>query len=67
MYARVRQKTKQKDRLRPVEQLDKRPAWMQESRITQEQLSRSRDWVPIIMDVRVTKLKHLHQVGHEHL
>jgi hypothetical protein len=38
-------------RLRPVEQLDKRPPWKAEGRTMQEQLSRSRDWVPIIMDV----------------
>ena len=53
--------------LRPVEQLDKRPPWTAEGRTMQEQLSRRRDWVPIIMDVRVTKLKHLHQIGKEHL
>jgi hypothetical protein len=50
-------------RLRPVEQLDKRPTWMLEGRITHEQLSRSRDWVPIIMDERVTRLKCLNQLG----
>jgi len=38
-------------RLRPVEQLDKRPPWKSEGRTMQEQLSRSRDWVPIIRDV----------------
>ncbi|MEP3828381.1 MAG: hypothetical protein ABJM47_09825 [Lentilitoribacter sp.] len=37
--------------LRPVEQLDKRPPWTAEGRTMQEQLSRSRDWVPIIRDV----------------
>ena len=41
-------------RLRPVEQLDRRPPWKAEGRTMQEQLSRSRAWVPIIMDVRVT-------------
>jgi hypothetical protein len=38
-------------RLRPVEQLDRRPPWKAEGRTMQEQLSRSRDWVPIIRDV----------------
>jgi hypothetical protein len=37
--------------LRPVEQLDKRPPWKAEGRTMQEQLSRSRDWVLIIMHV----------------
>jgi len=37
--------------LRPVEQLDKRSPWTAEGRTMQEQLSRSRAWVLIIMDV----------------
>jgi hypothetical protein len=37
-------------RLRSVEQLDKRTPWKAEGRTMQEQLSRSRDWVSIIMD-----------------
>ena len=38
-------------RLRPVEQLDKRPPWKAEGRTMQEQLSRRRVWVQIIKDV----------------
>jgi hypothetical protein len=38
-------------KLRLVEQLDRRPPGTAEGRIMQQQLSRSRDWVPIIMDV----------------
>jgi hypothetical protein len=52
-------------RLRPVEQLDTRPPWKAEGRTMQEQLARSRDWVPIIMEVRVTKSKRLHLIGKE--
>jgi len=47
--------------LHPAEHLDRRPPWTAEGRTMQEQLSRSRDWVPIIMDVRNTKLKCVHQ------
>ena len=36
--------------LSPVEHHDKRPPWKAEGRTMQEQLSRCRDWVPIIMD-----------------
>jgi hypothetical protein len=49
-------------RLRPASHLDKRPPWKAEGRTMQEQLSRSRDWVPIIMDVQMTTLKLSHQV-----
>jgi hypothetical protein len=52
-------------RLRPVEQLDKRPPWKAEGRTMQEQLSRSRDWVLIITEVRVTNLKRLSRVEKE--
>ena len=43
--------------LRPVEQLDKRPPWKAEGRTIQEQLSRSRDWMPIVREVWLTNLK----------
>jgi len=47
-------------RLCPVEQLDKRPPWKAESRTMQEQLSRTRAWVHIIMDVPVTNINDVH-------
>ncbi|MFT6990178.1 MAG: hypothetical protein ACJASL_002156 [Paraglaciecola sp.] len=49
--------------LRPVEQLDKRPPWKAEGRTMQEQLSRRRDWVLIIRDMQVTKIKRSQRVG----
>jgi hypothetical protein len=38
-------------RFRPLEHLDKRSLWSEEGRTLQEQLSRSRDRVRIVMDV----------------
>jgi hypothetical protein len=48
-------------RLRPAEQLDKRPPWTAEDITMQEQLSRSRAWVCIIMDVPVTNTNDVHR------
>jgi len=48
--------------LRPVEQLDKRPPWKAEGRTMQEQLSRSRAWVHIIMEVPVTNTNYVHRL-----
>jgi hypothetical protein len=46
-------------RLGPVEQLDKRPPWTAEGRTMQEQLSRRRAWVHIIMEVPVTNTNYV--------
>jgi hypothetical protein len=45
--------------LHPVEQLDKRPPWTAEGRTMQEQLSRRRAWVHIIMEVSVPNTNYV--------